>query len=116
MACKRDSVQQMVAASQGTGKRHMHRRPMSQAWDLGSDLLALEKGVRWANRTGYGIKQLREENERLKKRVAKLSLDKGDVAGPHVSKVVSDSQSASSARSSGAYRGSERHACRVLRL
>ena len=46
-------------------------------WDSGSDVLSLEEGLRGLEPDQVReLKPLREENERLRKRVAELSLDK----------------------------------------
>ena len=64
-----------------------------------------------------GLRQLREENGRLKRLVADLSMDRADPAGDRLKKAVRPRARRKLARwAQEAYRISERHAARVVKL
>ncbi len=117
MKRKRYSVEQIVAAVR------QHDLGVSAA-DIARKLgIAEQTFYRWKKQYGSlepsevrELKQLREENAKLKRLVADLSLDKVDAAGHRGKTMVSASQRRSAVRYlAGRYSVSERRGCEVTR-
>jgi hypothetical protein len=66
---------------EGSGGWHAGGGADSSDWHYRADILPLEEAIRWPDSDqARQLKQLQEENERLKKIVAELSLDKAMLA------------------------------------
>ena len=78
MKKKRFSVEQIVAALEADRARDAGGGGLAAAGDLGADVLPLEEAVYAGLQSDQvrELKLLQEENARLKKLVAELSLDK----------------------------------------